>query len=65
MKDRSDKQQKLPKSSIILGIAQCIPLKYNRRLGGTFNSIFLVEEQAKLVFFDSENGGETFFRNVG
>jgi hypothetical protein len=64
IRDRSDKQQKLLKSSIVWGIMSCSPLKVNRRFGGIFRFIFSVEEQTKVVVLDPEDGGDTFFRNI-
>jgi hypothetical protein len=57
-------------------ITPCNPLKAKRRFGGTVFSIFRIEEKTKQVtsmkaggkqnlFFDPEDGGDIFLRNIG
>jgi hypothetical protein len=63
------------KSTIFWDLTACSPLKVNRRLGGTYR-LHLRGLQALLatcfhtgfllgLFFDPEDGGDMFFRNVG
>jgi hypothetical protein len=54
--------------SIFCNIMPCIPLKVSRRYRGAFRSkacCLLRAGSFLFLFFNPENGGEMFLRNVG
>jgi hypothetical protein len=61
------------KSIIFWDMTPCSPLNFNQRFGGTYASIYRVQEissaknqqASRCYFFDLEDGGDMFFRNIG
>jgi hypothetical protein len=49
------------RSTIFWDMTPCSPLSFNRRFAGTYR----LHLQGRTYFFDPENGGDMFFRNVG
>jgi hypothetical protein len=57
------------KSTIFWDMTPCIPLSFSRRFGGTYHLLANLPPACSLVcwtyFFDPEDGGDMFLRNVG